>query len=317
VAPHSFPDSFAEVGGVISIAGIAAFDARLTPVQTSGRKEKFKLTLLNTGGVPLNLLIEGSDPEGMCSFNYLPPPNLEPGDQNVVPIWVGARRSGIVGQPKSFDLQLKVAPAGGASTTARTFNARFVHEPFLSSRMLSLSALFAAVALIIGMVFVIGTSRVSHAFTVVSCGFDDDYQEFKGGPVLVREKCGGAAIPCQKGFCAANGQTVVPTTPTATARPGTPSPTPGPTATTGPPPCVTAPDIRLAVGSNVTLKDDARIRADAGVNQTITGRGNNRPGVVVSGPKCVDNLVWWEVDSGQRGWTAERDENGVQLIFPR
>jgi hypothetical protein len=73
----------------------------------------------------------------------------------------------------------------------------------------------------------------------------------------------------------------------------------------------------LAVGRNVTLREDARIRADAGVNQQIVGRGNNRPGVVVSGPKCVDNLVWWEVDSGLRGWTAERDENGVQLILPR
>ncbi|HXH20674.1 MAG TPA: hypothetical protein VNN10_01500 [Dehalococcoidia bacterium] len=315
VAPHSFPDSFAEVGGVISIAGVAAFDARLTPVQTAGRKEKFKLTLLNTGGVPLSLLIEGSDPEGMCTFRYPPPPNLEPGEQAVVPIWVGARRNGFAGQPKALDVQFRVAPAGSTSTAARTFNARFVHEPFLSSRMLSLSALFAVLAMVIGMIFVLGTSKVSHAFTVISCGFDDDYREFSGGPVLVREKCGGAPIPCQKGFCAAIGETVVPTTPTA--RPSTPSPTAVATPTTGPPACVSAPDIGLAVGRNVTLREDARIRADAGVNQQIVGRGNNRPGVVVSGPKCVDNLVWWEVDSGLRGWTAERDENGVQLILPR
>jgi hypothetical protein len=48
-------------------------------------------------------------------------------------------------------------------------------------------------------------------------------------------------------------------------------------------------------------------------------RGATSPGgTVLDGPRCIFNLVWWQVDWGTvRGWTAERDEKGDQLLFPR
>jgi hypothetical protein len=66
----------------------------------------------------------------------------------------------------------------------------------------------------------------------------------------------------------------------------------------------------------VVLRADARIREQPGTQGKDTGqRGNNRPGTITGGPQCANNLVWWEVDSGVvKGWTAEQDENKVQLI---
>jgi uncharacterized membrane protein len=308
VAPVSYPDSFADVGGVISIQGVAAFDARLTPAQTSGRKEKFKLTLINTGGIPLSLWIEASDPEGLCKFKYPPPPNLEPGDEAVVPIWVGANRNGLVGAAKRLDFRLRVSPAGGASQSARSFDARFVHQPFIGARMLSYSALIAFCAMIIGLLLSMGTSTVSQAVTSVSCGFDDDYQETRNGPVFVYEKCGGAPIACQKGFC---GPTVTPQPPTPGPAPPTVTPPPGPA-------CAGSAQLGITLNRAVTIRDDARIRSAAGLSAPQIARGNGRAATVIGGPRCVDNLVWWNIDAGVvKGWTAEADENAVQLILPR
>ncbi|MGE0686035.1 MAG: hypothetical protein AB7P33_04775, partial [Dehalococcoidia bacterium] len=317
VAPVSYPDSFAEVGGVVSIIGVASFDARLTPAQTSGRKEKFKLTLLNTGGVPLSLWLEASDPEGLCKFKYPPPPNLEPGQEAVVPIWVGANRQGLAGSPKRLDFRLRVSPAGGASQQARSFDARFVHQPFLGAKVLGYAFLVALVAMIAGVIVTMGETRVSSAVTAVKCGYDDDYQEVERGPVFVKEECGGAPIACQKGFCAGQAQTT-PAAATATVRPGQPTNTPAPAAPTATPAPSCASAVGLAVGRGVTVVSDALIRVDAGLRGALVTRGEGRAASIIGGPQCVDNLVWWQIDAGGIvGWTAERDQNNNQLLTPR
>ena len=61
------------------------------------------------------------------------------------------------------------------------------------------------------------------------------------------------------------------------------------------------------------------IRNQPGLNNTqVIGRGNERQATIVGGFRCLDNLVWWEIEvAGQRGWTAERAQNGEQLILPR
>jgi uncharacterized membrane protein len=316
VAPVSYPDSFAEVGGVVTIAGVASFDARLTPAQTSGRKEKFKLTLLNTGGVPLSLWLEASDPEGLCKFKYPPPPNLEPGQEAVVPIWVGANRQGFAGSPKRLDFRLRVSPAGGTSQQARSFDARFVHTPFLGGKMLGYAFLLAIIAMIAGVALSMGETRVSQAVTTLKCGWDDDYQEVERGPVFVKEECSGAPIACQKGFCPGQAQaSTTPTGPTATPRPGQATNTP--VANTPVPGCASG--VGLATGRNVTVVSDGLIRNAAGIRGSVVGRGENRPATITGGPECVDNLVWWQVDlgGGVTGWTAERDQNNNQLLNPR
>jgi hypothetical protein len=321
VAPLRYPDSYGEVGGTLSIAGVASFDARLTPAQTTGRKEKFKLTLVNTGGVPISPWLEASDPQGLCKFKYDAPANLEVGQEAVVPIWVGATRQGFAGSPRTLDFRLRVSPAGGGSTAARSFEARFVHQPFLGSRMFLWCILIAIIAAIVGMIFVLGFSSVGRATTSIKCGFDDDYQETPKGPVLIKEKCHGAPTTLQKGFFAAPGTSGTPgttgtpgaaKTPGATTSPAAGSPTP--VANT----CKGDPALGLAIGKNVTLRADAVIRDAAGTGATKTGLGENKAGGISAGPKCLDGLVWWEVDvGGAKGWTAEQDQNKVRLILDR
>ena len=155
--------------------------------------------------------------------------------------------------------------------------------------------------------------RASSVIRTVSCGFDDDFQQETNGPVFVREKCGGAPIALQK-FPAVVGTpapTTGPGTPTVTRAPST-TPTPGTAA------CNSAPELGLATGKNVPLKDDARVRSDAGTSAGIIGRGGNLPATIIGGPRCANNLVWWNVDAGAlKGWTAEKDEAGSPLIVLR
>jgi hypothetical protein len=337
VAPLRYPDSFGEAAATLSIAGVASFDARLTPAQTTGRKEKFKLTLVNTGGVPLSPWVEASDPQGMCKFKYDAPSNLEVGQEMVVPIWVGSTRQGFAGQTKTFDFRLRVSPAGGGTSSARSFEARFVHQPFLSGRMFLWSILVAIVAAIVGMLFVIGFSSVGRAATAIKCGFDDDHQEFPKGPVLIKERCDGAPTSLQKGFFTnpnGGGGSGSGTAGSGTPKADTPgagtSQTPASNVTTTPGAgggtgtgsggdCKGDPALALKLGQGVTLWSRAAIRADAGLNQTVLGRGLYRPAVITQGPKCADNVAWWEIDAGNlKGWIAERDpDDKDQLIFPR
>jgi hypothetical protein len=324
VAPLRYPDSFGEVVATLSIAGVASFDARLTPAQTTGRKEKFKLTLVNTGGVPVSPWMEASDPQGMCKFKFDAPSNLEVGQEAVVPIWVGATRQGFAGQPKTFDFRLRVSPAGGGTSLARSFEARFVHQPFLGARMFLWSILIAIIAAIVGMIFVIGTSSIGNAATTIKCGFDDDFQEPNKGDVLIKEECDGAPTTLQKGFFTGSG---------GSSTPGA-GQTPGPNATAtaraaatataaaggggGAGTCRGDPALGLAVGKPVTVLQDARIRATPGTAGQDIGRGQNRAAGISGGPQCVDGLVWWEVDiNGVKGWTAEQDQNKVRLLLDR
>ncbi len=319
VAPLRYPDSFAEVAGTLSIAGTVSFDARLTPAQTTGRKEKFKLTLVNTGGLPLSPWLEASDPQGMCKFKYEAPSNLEVGEETVVPIWVGANRQGFEGSPRTYDFRLRVSPAGEGSSAARSFDARFVHQPFLSARMFFWSIVLMLVAAVVGMLFVIGFSSIGRAATAITCAAGDTYTENSSGTTLVKEKCGGAPSVLQKGLL--NQPTPGAGTPAVEASPTTESSataegtgTAGATGTGTA--CTPDPDIGLAVGDKVTLRADAIIRETPGGADT-NRRGANMSGVITDGPQCAEDLVWWQVqtDDGNSGWTAEQDQNKVRLIL--
>ncbi len=79
--------------------------------------------------------------------------------------------------------------------------------------------------------------------------------------------------------------------------------------------CIGAPPSRLKVGDKVVvLKDDPtplRVRAAAGMKGAIVAQV--KPGaefMIVGGPICADNYVWWAVqstDGTTSGWAAEGD----------
>jgi hypothetical protein len=191
------------------------------------------------------------------------------------------------------------------------------------------SILVAVLAAIVGMLFVIGFSSVGRAATAIKCGFDDDYQEFPKGPVLIKQKCDGAPTTLQKGLFTNPNGTVTPGTPgagtpgartTGTASPnrtGTPAAAGAGTPAAGE--CKGDPKLALAVGKPVTLLAEAIRRSTPGTSgQRLPDLGGGRAGGISGGPQCLDGLVWWEVDvNGSKAWTAEQDQNGVRLILDR
>lgn len=304
IAPHRFPDSFAEVAGLITIAGQTKFDARLVPAQAEGRKEKFKLTVNNTGDLPISLWMEGSDSEGMCRFKFPPPPNLDPGEESIIPVWVGARRNGLLGQPETFDFKLKVAPAGGVSQEVRPFDARLIHRPFLGTRFAGIVLFLGAVIAAVGMFIAIGSSKVEGAFSWIGCQIDNDYQPVKGKPGYTKQSCGGR--PEAEQDAARNIVAAVSPTPQATA---------GPTETGGGGAngCVSAANLTSG-GKARAVSNSIRMRVGAGPSEAQL-QGNPRPVLdsgdtvsVLEGPQCAGGFVWWRVrkdSGGQEGWVAE------------
>lgn len=73
--------------------------------------------------------------------------------------------------------------------------------------------------------------------------------------------------------------------------------------------CPGSPAARLSVGSNgkVLPGDPNIMRNDAGLSATVVGRlSAGSVFAVVGGPRCADNLRWWQVNfNGQVGWTVE------------
>jgi hypothetical protein len=221
-----------------------------------------------------------------------------------------------VGTRQTYDFQLRVSPAGGGATSARTFNARFVHQPFLGPRTLLWCLFVAFFAAIAGMFLVLGPSSVDRAALALECGYDDDYVD-SAGVLLVRTKCGGAPEPLQKGASTLTGDTtgstggstgvtpeppteVTPLTPVVTVAPGT---------------CAGDPGLGLAADQQVRLRADAIVR-DAPAGADTGRRGGDLAGVIRSGPECAGNLVWWEVETAEgTGWTAEQTENNLPLIL--
>jgi len=190
VAPQRAPEAATEVGALIVISGVAAFDARLAPVQVEGRRGNLTLSLLNTGGVPLDLQLRGSDPEGQCRFILPASLELSPGQEMNLPVGVNAKRNSLVGPPETFDFRLNVAPQGGDPNSARSFNARFVHRPFMGYRTLFLGIFIAGLIALVAVIIGFGSPKVGDAATWIGCQFDNDYR-IDRSYTATKEECGG------------------------------------------------------------------------------------------------------------------------------
>ena len=116
------------------IEGVEAFELRLEPPQATGRTVSYQMTLRNTGTRPLQFEVHGSDPEGRVKFKVPSIPEVDAGREVTLPLVVGARRSGLIGSPETFDFRVNARPVG-TTTGGRTFDARLVHKPMLSRRV--------------------------------------------------------------------------------------------------------------------------------------------------------------------------------------
>jgi hypothetical protein len=105
-----------------------------------------------------------------------------------------------------------------------------------------------------------------------------------------------------------------------------PTPTRTPTVTPYPtespmPPCAAAYNTRLKVGARAIVESEAalpnRIRAEPGLGGKVMGFIQQYETVlIIGGPVCRDDWVWWKVRSEQSyivGWTAEGDKETYWL----
>ena len=190
--PDGMPDHYGEALGLISITGVAKYDARLEPLQAEGGRKDFTVKVLNTGDMPLRIVLEPSDVENRCKFKVPPPRPLEPGQEGYIVMKVGAKRNGFVGPRETFDFRVRIRNEEGEAQTAReSFDGRFVHKPKLPWRGVFLTGFFCA---LIGFIFLLvwlASPAFESAANWVGCQLDDDYRLSSDVAPVEKEECGG------------------------------------------------------------------------------------------------------------------------------
>jgi hypothetical protein len=190
--PDGMPDHYGEALGVISITGVAKYDARLEPLQAEGGRKDFTVKVLNTGDLPLRIVLEPSDAENRCKFKVPAPRPLEPGQEGYIILKVGAKRNGFVGPRETFDFRVRIRNEEGEAQTARdNFDGRFVHKPKIPWRGVFLTGFFCA---LIGFIFLLvwlASPAFESAANWVGCQLDDDYRLSSDVAPVEKEECGG------------------------------------------------------------------------------------------------------------------------------
>jgi uncharacterized membrane protein len=190
--PDGMPDHYGEALGLISITGIAKFDARLEPLQAEGGRKDFTVKVLNTGDLPLTIVLDPSDPEGRCKFKLPAPRLLDPGQEGHMQLRVGAKRNGIVGPRETFDFRVHIRTEEGEAQSARDrFDGRFVHRPKLPWRAVFLTGFFCALVGVVFLLVWLARPAFEDAATWAGCQIDDDYRFSSDVAAIEKEECGG------------------------------------------------------------------------------------------------------------------------------
>ncbi|HWC31174.1 MAG TPA: hypothetical protein VG845_13925, partial [Dehalococcoidia bacterium] len=190
--PDGMPDRYGEALGVISITGVAKFDARLEPLQAEGGKKDFTVKVLNSGDMSLRIVLEASDPENRCKFKIPAARPLEPGQEGHIVLRVGAKRSRFVGPRETFDFRVHVRNEEGEAQSARDrFDGRFVHKPMIPWRAVFLTGFFASVVGIVMLLVWLASPTFESAANWVGCQLDDDYRFSSDVAPVRKEICGG------------------------------------------------------------------------------------------------------------------------------
>ena len=187
VAPHGYPGAATEIPALLAIEGVESFVVRVEPPQAEGRTVTYELALRNTGTRPVQLAVEGSDPEGRCKFGIQPVPEIEPGQEVTLPLKVGARRNRFLGSPETFDFQIHGHPEGMEPADGQTFDARFVHRPFIGRRPPVLVGFYAVVIAIVLLAVLWAPPRVEALFEWTGCRINGAGQECQDEGVRVAD----------------------------------------------------------------------------------------------------------------------------------
>ena len=120
VASHEDPQGGAVEEGTLSVAAFRQTAVELTPRTSRGsRSAAHELAIDNHGNAPVEVGVQGSDPDGALRFGFRPASQvIGPGRAGFVRVRVAARRTFLSGPPRSLPFQLQVLPAGEAPIPA-------------------------------------------------------------------------------------------------------------------------------------------------------------------------------------------------------
>jgi len=141
------------VEGMLEIGAIAAFELDMSPKKVIGRKGNYNITMRNGGNADLDVELEAIDAEEACRYTFKPPtPHLTAGQQVVTRLTVQPRRSGLVGQKRNYDFQIKIKPSQGE---AKQLQGQLIHTPRFRTwkpirRLALLAIILALLALAVG-----------------------------------------------------------------------------------------------------------------------------------------------------------------------
>ncbi len=115
------------VEGTLEVGAVAAFELDMSPKKVIGRKGTYKLAMRNGGNADLDVELEGIDAEEACRYTFKPPaPHLAAGAALTTVLTVKPRRSGLVGQKRNYDFQVKVKLSQGE---AKQLQVQLAHTP--------------------------------------------------------------------------------------------------------------------------------------------------------------------------------------------
>ncbi|MDO8670160.1 MAG: hypothetical protein Q7O66_01860, partial [Dehalococcoidia bacterium] len=122
------PSELATASGVLEVKPQHSYRFDVTPKRSLGRHGRFRATIKNSGTADVELQLQGKDPEALCRSRFRSEHlTVIPGAEVNVLFKVKPRRSGLVGDPKTFNLTITAASDGGAE--AKSVTAQFVHQP--------------------------------------------------------------------------------------------------------------------------------------------------------------------------------------------
>jgi hypothetical protein len=136
--------SRAEATLTIRAAGTWTVD--VTPRKVIGRSARYRVTLRNGLNAQIAVNLEAADASGAarCAFSQAAV-QLAPQETKVVELRVTVPRSGLLGQPKNYDIRLKAEAAQG---DVKSFPLEFVHRPRFAS-LAPLKRLFVPLVLLL------------------------------------------------------------------------------------------------------------------------------------------------------------------------
>ena len=316
VFPQGYPDATTEIAGVLVVEGYESFEVLVEPPQGAGRTVGYSLTLSNTGSRPVRLLVDATDLESRVRFRLPPATELGAGQQVTLPLRVGARRNRFIGSPETFDFRVHALSEGADPGEAASFDARFIHQPFMSQRPPVLAALFA---LVIGIVLLGVFWAPPHV---------EGFVEWSGCKIHQGPECESV-------------ETAIVSEPVATATTAPATATPSSTASPAPTLPAAAECLNdstrtsavpgLAVGAEAFADDRSNIRgrpvvADNRIGQVQldslpdTQHLDARRMIIIDGPVCNPDFTWWGVRSEfysiDEGWVVEVDSEGNVNLSP-